>query len=71
MQLEQIDPVRLQSFQRRVGRACDGFRRKILWYFALTATARLTVMDKIVANLCRNHDFIALVRKGFGDQLFA
>jgi hypothetical protein len=29
--------------------------------FPLTASARLAVMDKIVANLCRNHDFISLV----------
>ena len=71
MQLEQIDPVRLQSFQRRVGRACDRFRRKILRNFALPAPARLTVMDKIVANLCRNHDFIPLIRESFRDQFFA
>src|SRR5256885_5516187 len=28
-------------------------------------------MDKIVANLCRNHDFIPLIRKRFRDQFFA
>ncbi len=71
MQLKEIDPVRLQPFQRRVGRARNGFRRKILRDLALTASARLTVMNKIVANLCRNHDLIPLIRESFRDQFFA
>src|SRR4030095_7005831 len=43
----------------------------ILRNFSLPASARFTVMDKIVANLCRDHDFIPLIRKSFRDQFFA
>src|SRR5206468_9268106 len=39
--------------------------------FALPAPARLAVMDKIVANLGCNHDFIALIRESFGNQFLA
>ena len=37
----------------------------------MTAPARFTVMYKIVANFCRDHDFIALFRECLRDQLFA
>ena len=71
VQLQQIDPVRFQSLQRRIGRARDRLRRKILRNFALAAAARFTVRDKIVADLCRDHDFIALIRESLRDQFFA
>src|SRR4030095_5782161 len=47
------------------------FRRKILRNFPLPATARLTVMDKVVADLGRDDDFIPLFRKRLGDQFLA
>ena len=71
MQLQQIDPVGLQSFERRVRCARDGFRRKILRNFSLTASARLAVMDKIVADLGRDHDFVPLIWERLRDQFFA
>jgi hypothetical protein len=67
MQLQQIDSVRLQTLQRGVGRTDDGFRRKILRNLTLTAATRVTVSHKIVADLRRDHDLIALVREGFRD----
>src|SRR4029453_10526480 len=70
VQLEQIDPICLQTLQRRICRVHDAFRRKILRNFPLTASARLTVMDKIVTDLGCDHDLIPLFRKRFGDQLF-
>ena len=68
---KQIDPIGLQALERRIGRAHDGIRRKILRDFALAAAARFAVRDKIVADLGRDHDFIALLRKSFRDQFFA
>src|SRR5439155_23005452 len=44
---------------------------KILRNFALPPSAHLAVMDEIVADLGRNHDFITLCRERFSDQLFA
>ena len=58
-------------FKRRVRRAHDRVGRKILRNFALTASARFAVRDKIVADLGRDHDFIALIRKCLRDQFFA
>ena len=71
MQLEQIDAIGLQALERCIGRAHDGLGRKILRNFALAAAARFAVGDEIVADLRRDHDFIALVRKSLRDQLFA
>ena len=71
MQLQQIDPVRFQTLQRRVRRAHDRFRRKILWNFPLAASARLTVMDKVVADLGGDGDFVSLIRERLRDQFFA
>ena len=63
VQLEKIDPVCFQPLERCVRCARNRFRRKILGNFALPASARLTVMHKIVADLGRDHDFIPLVRE--------
>ena len=71
MQLEKIDPIGFQPFQRRVRRADDRVRRKILRNLALTAAASFAVRDEIVADLRRDHDFVALFWKSFGDQFFA
>ena len=60
-----------RSLERSVGRANDRVRRKILRDFALTAAARFAMRDKIVADLGRDHDFIALIRKRLRDQFFA
>src|SRR3954453_7546308 len=70
MQLEQIDPVSLQTLQGRVRGASDRIRRKILWNLSLAASARFAVMDKVVADLGRDHNFIPLVRERPGNQLF-
>src|SRR5436190_19661032 len=71
MQLKKIDSICLQSVQRCVCRANNRIRRKILRNFALPAPACFPVMDKIVADLGRDHDFIPLVRECLCDQLFA
>ena len=71
VQLQQVDAVGLQSLERRVRRANDRIRRKILRNFALTASARFTMRDKIVADLGRDHDFIALIWKCLRDEFFA
>ncbi len=71
MQLQKIDPIRFQSLQRRIGRAYHRFRRKILRNFALTASARLAVMNEIVTDLGRDHDFVPLIRERLGNQFFA
>jgi hypothetical protein len=70
VQLEQIDPIGFQTFQRSIRGACDSFGRKILRDFALPSPARLAVMYKIVADLCCNHDFVPLIWEGLGDQFF-
>ena len=48
-----------------------GFRRKILRDLALTAAAAFAVSDEVVADLGRDHDFVALLRESLRDQLFA
>src|ERR1043166_1855703 len=63
--------IGLQAFERRVGRARDRVGRKILRDFALPASARLAVMNEIVADLGRDHDLVALFWKRFRDQLLA
>src|SRR5258708_1054283 len=60
--------VGLQPFQRRVGRALDRFRRKILRDLALTATARFAMVHEIVADLGCVGYFIALFWRVFGDE---
>src|SRR6266478_4105125 len=63
--------IRFQSFQRRVRRPLDRFRRKILRDLALTAAARFAVVHEIVSDLGRDRDFIALFWERFGNQLLA
>src|ERR1700730_16449772 len=63
--------IGLQSFQCRVGGARNRVRRKILRDLALTTAARFAVMNKIVADFCGDSDFLALIRKRFGDQFLA
>ena len=71
MQLQEINAVCFQAREGCIRRAHHCFRRKILRNFALPASARFTVMDKIVADLGRDHNLIPLVRERFRDQLFA
>ena len=71
MELEKIDMIGLQPFQRGVGRSFDRFRRKILRDLALTAAARFAVLDEIVADLGRNRDLVALFRERLRDQFLA
>src|SRR5436190_905047 len=65
VQLEKIDMIGLQPFQRRVRRPIDCFRRKILRDFALTATPRFAMVDEIVTNFCCDCDLVTLFRKRF------
>ncbi len=71
MELQEIDMIGLESFQRRLGRAHDRLRRKILRYLALSAPAGFTVRDEIVPDLGRDHELIALCRKSFGNEFLA
>ena len=71
VQLEEIDAIGLQPLQRGIGRARDRFRREILRNLALAAAAAFAMRDEIVADLRRDHDFVALLRERLRDQLFA
>ena len=71
VELQKIDVIGLQPFERGVGRAGDCFRRKILWNLALPAAARPAVVDEIVPNFRCDNDFVPLIRESFRDQLFA
>jgi len=63
VQLQQVDAVRLQALQRRIRRAHDRVRRKVLRNLALTASARFAVGHKIVPDFRPDHDLIALFRE--------
>src|SRR5882724_11231125 len=71
MQLEEIDMVGLQTFQRGIGRSLDRFRRKILRDLALTAAAGFAVVDEIITDLGRDRNLAALFWERLGNQFFA
>ena len=71
VQLQQIDPIRFQSSKGRIGRAHNRVRRKILRDFALPASARFAVSDKVIADLGRDRDLVAIFRERLGDVFLA
>ena len=58
MQLQQIDPIRLQPREGRVRGAHQRLRRKILRDLALPPAALVAVLHEVVADLGRDHDLV-------------
>src|SRR5436190_24339866 len=67
VQLQQVNPISFQPLERRICRASDGLGRKVLRNLPLAAPASLSVSDKIVTDLGRNYDFVAIFWERLGD----